>query len=75
MVKKFDGEEGERRVVLPFLEGLLKMSANPDATVIMGQKSTLELVEDHMEKLLANDTFLDSIDRVLAIAKKVAEAV
>ena len=62
-------------MVLPFLEGLSKMSDKPDATVIMGQKSTLELVEDHMEKLLANDTFPDPIDRELAIAEKVAEAV
>ena len=75
LVKKFRGEEGERLVVLPILKALSKMSADPDATVIMGQKSTLELVEDHMGKLLANDVFPDPRDKELAIAEKVAEAV
>ena len=75
LVNKFRGEEGERLVVLPIFQNLSKMSADPDATVIMGQKSTLELVEDDMKKLLANDPFADPIDRELAIAKKVAAAV
>ena len=75
LVKKFRGEEGERVVVLSILEALSEMSADPDATVIMGQKSTLELVEDHMKKLLANDAFPDPLDRELAVAEKVAEAV
>ena len=75
LIKKFDGEEGERMLVMPFLEGLSKISDSPVTTIIMGQKSTLELVEDDMEKLLANDTFPEPIDRELAIAEKVAEAV
>ena len=69
LIKKFRGEEGERAALLPVLEEF----AQQDVTVICGQKSTLELVEDAIRRELAQDQ-LAAIDRRIVIVEKTAEA-
>ena len=74
--KKYRGEEGERSVVLPLLEWFSDSTATKrDGTMILGQKSTLELVEQSMYSDLLRDTFQEPIDRKIATVEKVAEAV
>ena len=74
--KKYRGEEGERSVVLPLLEWFSDSAATKrDGTMILGQKSTLELVEQSMYSDLLRDTFQEPIDRKIATVEKVAEAV
>ena len=74
--KKYRGEEGERAAILPLIEWLSDSSAtNRDATMILGQKSSLDLVEQSMEDELAADVFPEPIDKKIAIVEKVAEAV
>ena len=69
LIKKFRGEEGERAALLPVLEEF----AQQDVTVICGQKSTMELVEDAFSRELAQDQ-LAPIDKCIVIIEKTAEA-
>ena len=74
--KKYRGEEGERSAILPLIEWFTDSAAtNRDATMILGQKSTLELVEQSMNNDLSRDVFKEPIDREIATVEKVAEAV
>ena len=76
LIKKFRGEEGERLVILPLIEWLaVKGAKDREATVILGQKSTLELVEQTMQQILNDDSFNDPIDKQIYTVEKVAEAV
>ena len=76
MIKKFKGEEGEKLAMLPIIRWLDDKGAqNKDATVILSQKSTLELVEQTMEQILMDDTFDDLLDKKICTVEKVAEAV
>ena len=47
-----------------------KGAQNKDATVILSQKSTLELVEQTMEQILMDDTFDDLLDKKFAQLRK-----
>jgi hypothetical protein len=69
LIKKFRGDEGERAALLPVLEEFDQQ----DVTVICGQKSTLELVEDAIGRELAQDQ-LAEIDRRIVTVEKTAEA-
>ena len=74
--KKYRGEEGERSAILPLIEWFTDSAANNrDATMILGQKSSLELIEQSMYNDLSRDVFQDLIDRKIATVEKVAEAV
>ena len=76
LIKKFRGEEGERLAILPIIKWLAEKGADGrDATVILSQKSTLELVEKTMEQILMDDSFNDLIDKKMYTVEKVAEAV
>ena len=71
MIKKFKGEEGERLAMMPIIRWLDDKGAqNKDATVILSQKSTLELVEQTMEQILMDDTFDDLLDKKFAQLRK-----
>ena len=66
--KKYRGEEGERAAILPLIEWFSDSSAiNKDATMILGQKSSLELVQQSMEDELAADVFPEPIDKKIAV--------
>ena len=69
LIKKYRGEEGERAALLPVLEEFEEQ----DVTVICGQKSTMELVEDAISRELAQDQ-LAAIDRSIVLVEKTAEA-
>ena len=76
-MKKYRGEEGERLAVLPLLQWLGdKNSSNRDGTVIVGQKSTLELFQQEIERELANSTNPPSepVDGKIAVLEKLAES-
>jgi len=76
LVKKYRGEEGERLAVLPLLEWLGdKNVVNRDSTVVLGQKSTLELFQQHIEQELSTDPITEPVDRKIAITEKLAESV
>ena len=62
--------------MLPLLEWLGdKNSSNRDGTVILGQKSTLELFQQEIERELANSTNPPSepVDGKIAVLEKLAE--
>ena len=76
-MKKYRGEEGERLAVLPLLEWLGdKNSSNREATVIVGQKSTLELFQQEIEQELAHSSNPPSepVDGKIAVLEKLAES-
>ena len=75
-MKKYRGEEGERLAVLPHLEWLGdKNIVNRDSTVVLGQKSTLELFQQHIEQELSTDPLTEPVDRKITVTEKLAESV
>ena len=74
LVKKYRGEEDERLAVLPLLEWL----EDKDATVILAQKSMLQLFDQQLEQELSSvsDRRLhDPVLKKMAVVEKVAESV
>ena len=62
--------------MLPLLEWLRnKKVVNRDSTVVLGQKSTLELFQQHIEQELSTDPLTEPVDRKIAITEKLAESV
>ena len=68
LTKKYRGEEAERAALLPLLEEF----KDQDVTVICGQKSNMELVEDTISKELANDQ-MTQCDREITVVGKTAK--
>ena len=68
LMKKNRGEEAERAALLPLLEEF----KDQDVTVICGQKSNMELVEDTISTELANEQ-MTQCDREIAVVEKTAE--
>ena len=52
-----------------------KNVVNRDSTVVLGQKSTLELFQQHIEQELSTDPLTEPVDRKIAITEKLAESV
>ena len=65
LMKKNRGEEAERAALLPLLEEF----KDQDVTVICGQKSNMELVEDIISKELANEQ-MTQCERDIAVVEK-----
>ena len=70
LMKKYKGEEAERLAVLP----LIQTFDQEVGTLILGQKSSLDLIEQTIEQELIAD-FPDRRDRVIKTIEKVAETV
>ena len=68
LMKKNCGEEAERATLLPLLEEF----KDQDVTVICGQKSNMELVEDTISKELAKDA-MTQVNREMAVVEKTAQ--
>ena len=68
LMKKYRGEEAERAALLPLLEEF----KDQDVTVICGQKSNMELVEDTISKELANVP-MSQCDREISVVEKTAK--
>ena len=70
LVDKFKGEDAERKALLP----VLQMFDKEVGTMILGQKSNLDLVEQTLRQELSKD-FKDGQDLRIKILEKVAGAV